>query len=117
MENNPDSINLEWYHHMKCWKTFFDEGKIRRQQRKDPEEKGEGTRPKGPTSTEILRVEEEPPCHKETRMCFQRYVLFVGRFLVFIRQGRGTLIGIYTVILALYGHVDNIAVNIQPCYC
>ena len=41
MEKNPDSINLEWYHHMKCWKTFCDEGKIRRQQRK--EEKGEGT--------------------------------------------------------------------------
>ena len=27
MEKNPDSINLEWYHHMKCWKTFRDEGK------------------------------------------------------------------------------------------
>ena len=27
MEKNPDSINLEWYHHMKCWKRFCDEGK------------------------------------------------------------------------------------------
>ena len=41
MEKSPDSINLEWYHHMKCWKTFCDEEKICRQQRK--EEKGEGT--------------------------------------------------------------------------
>ena len=41
MEKNPDSINLEWYHHMKCWKRFCDEKKIWRQQRK--EEKGEGT--------------------------------------------------------------------------
>ena len=60
-------------------------------------------------------MEVEPPVHKEMRMRFQgeRYhVLFV----VFIRQGRGTLIGIYTVILALYGHLDNIAMNIQPCY-
>ena len=75
LEKNPDSINLEWYHHMKCWKTFCDEGKICRQQRK--EEKGEGTSCKGPTSTEVLAVEVEPPCHKETRMCSQRYVLFV----------------------------------------
>ena len=67
MEKNPDSINLEWYHHMKCWKTFCDEEKIRRQQRK--EEKGEGASSKGPTSTEVLPVELdlEPPCHKETR--------------------------------------------------
>ena len=75
---SPDSINLEWYHHMKCWKTFCDEGKIRRQQRK--EEKGEVTSSKDPTSTEVLPAEVEPPCHKETRMCSQRYVLFVGRF-------------------------------------
>ena len=72
MEKSPDSINLEWYHHMKCWKTFYDEGKIRRQQRK--EEKGEETSSKGPTSTEVSSVEVEPPCYKETRMCFQRYV-------------------------------------------
>ena len=45
MEKNPDSINLEWFHHMKCWKTFCDEGKIRRQQRK--EKKGERTSCKG----------------------------------------------------------------------
>ena len=87
------------------WKTFCGEGKIRRQQRK--EEKREGTSSKGPTSTEVLPVEVEPPCNKETPMCFRRYVLFAGRFLVFIRQGRGTLIGIYTVILAIYGHVDG----------
>ena len=92
-----------------------DEGKIRRQQRN--EEKGEGTSSKDPTSTEVSPVEVEPPCHKETRMCFQRYVLlWARRFLVFTRQGRGTLIGIYTVILALYEHLDNIAVNIQPFY-
>ena len=41
MEKNPHRINLEWYHHMKCWKTFCDEGMFRRQQKK--EEKGEGT--------------------------------------------------------------------------
>ena len=57
MEKNPDSINLEWYHHMKCWKTFCDEGKIRRQQIK--EEKAEGTSSKGPTFTE-LSPEVEP---------------------------------------------------------
>ena len=79
MEKNPDSINLEWYHHMKCWKTFCDEGTIRRQQRK--EEKGEGTSSKRPTSTEVS-PEVKPPCHKETRMCFQRYVLFVGETLL-----------------------------------
>ena len=81
MEKNPDSINLEWYHHMKCWKTFCDEGKIRRQQRK--EEKGEGTSSKGPTSTVVeVSPEVEPPFHKVTRMCFQRYVLFVGETLL-----------------------------------
>ena len=64
---------------MKCWKTFCDEGKIRRQQRM--EEKGEGTSSKGPTSTEVS-PEVEPPCHKETRMCLQRYVLFVGETLL-----------------------------------
>ena len=58
MEKNPDSINLEWYHHMKCWQRFCDEGKIRRQQRK--EEKGERTSSKGPTSTEVSPVEVEP---------------------------------------------------------
>ena len=79
MEKNPDSINLEWYHHMKCWKTFCDEGKIRRQQRK--EEKGEGTSSKSPTFTKVS-PEVEPPCHKETHMCFQRYVLFVGETLL-----------------------------------
>ena len=35
MGKNPDTINLEWYHHMKCWKRFCDEEKIRRQQRKE----------------------------------------------------------------------------------
>ena len=67
MEKNPDSINLEWYHHMKCWKRFCDEEKICRQQRK--EEKGEGTSSKGPTSTEVSPVEVEPiePRRKITR--------------------------------------------------
>ena len=64
---------------MKCWKTFCDEGKIRRQQRK--EEKGEGTSSKCPTFTKVS-PEIEPPCHQETRMCFQRYVLFVGETLL-----------------------------------
>ena len=27
---DPDTINLEWNHHMKCWKRFCDEEKIRR---------------------------------------------------------------------------------------
>ena len=58
MEKNPDTINLEWYHHMKCWKRFCDEEKIRRQQRK--EEKGEGTSSKTVTSTEESHVEVEP---------------------------------------------------------
>ena len=40
---------------MKYWKTFCDEGKICRQQRK--EEKGEGISSKGPTSTEVLPVQ------------------------------------------------------------
>ena len=31
---------------------------------------------KGPTSTEVS-PEVEPPCHKETRMCFQRYVCII----------------------------------------
>ena len=30
IEKNPDTINLEWNHHMKCWKRFCDEEKIRR---------------------------------------------------------------------------------------
>ena len=30
MHKNPISINLAWYQHMKCWKTFCDEEKIRR---------------------------------------------------------------------------------------
>ena len=78
MEKNPGSINLQWYDHMRCSKTFCDEGKIRRQQRK--EKKGEGTSSKGPASREVSEI--EPPCHKETRMCFQRYVLFVGETLL-----------------------------------
>ena len=57
MEKNPDTINLEWYHHMKCWKRFCDEEKIRRQQRK--EEKEEGTSSKTVTSTEESHVEVE----------------------------------------------------------
>jgi hypothetical protein len=66
MEKNPDSINLEWYHHMKCWKRFCDEEKIRRQQRK--EGKGEGTSSKTVTSEES-HVEVEPiePRRKITR--------------------------------------------------
>ena len=64
---------------MKFSKTFCDEGKIREQQKK--EEKGEGTSSKGPTSSEVS-PEVEPPWHKETRMCFQRYVLFVGETLL-----------------------------------
>ena len=67
MDTNPDSINLEWYHHMKCWKRFCDEEKIRRQQRK--EEKGEGSSSKGPTSAQESLVEMEPiePRRKITR--------------------------------------------------
>jgi hypothetical protein len=85
MEKNPDTINLEWYHHIE---------KIHRQQRK--EEKVEGTSSKTITSTEESHVEVEPletrrkitrqsvaeainirPRLKETRMYSQRYVLFV----------------------------------------
>ena len=67
MEKNPDTINLEWNHHMKCWKRFCDEQKIRRQQRK--EEKGEGTSSKTITSTEESHVEVEAiePRRKITR--------------------------------------------------
>ena len=67
MEKNPDSINLERYHHMKRRKRFCDEEKIRRQQRK--EEKGGGTRSKTVTSTEESHVEVEPiePRRKITR--------------------------------------------------
>jgi hypothetical protein len=66
MDSNPDSINLEWYHHMKCWKRFCDEEKIRRQLRK--EERGEGTSSKGLTSTDESHVEVEPvPKRKMTR--------------------------------------------------
>ena len=54
--------------------------KIRAQQKK--KEKGEGTSSKGPTSTEVSSVEVEPPCYKETRLCFQGYVLFVGETLL-----------------------------------
>ena len=57
-EKNPDTIKLEWYHHMKCWKRFCDEEKIRRQQRK--EEQGKGTSSKTVTSTEETHVEVEP---------------------------------------------------------
>jgi hypothetical protein len=58
MEKNPNSINLEWDHHIKCWKRFCDEEKIRRQQRK--EEKEEGTSSKTVTSIEKSQVEVEP---------------------------------------------------------
>ena len=30
-----ETINLEWYHHMKCYKKFCDEEKIRRQAKKE----------------------------------------------------------------------------------
>ena len=68
MDSNPDSINLEWYHHMKCWKRFCDEEKIRRQLRK--EERGEGTSSKGLTSTDESHVEVEPvPKRKAELKC------------------------------------------------
>jgi hypothetical protein len=51
IEKNPDTINLEWNHHMKCWKRFCNEEKIRRKQRK---EKGEGTSSKTITSTQAV---------------------------------------------------------------
>ena len=62
--------------------------------------------------------DEESSTDNRERRCdsADMYHLWERRFLVFIRQGRGTLIGIYTVILALYGHVDNIAMNILPCH-
>ena len=67
MERNPDSMNLEWYHHMKCWKRFCDEEKIRRQQQK--EEKEEGTSSKTVTAAEEHNVEVKPtePRRKITR--------------------------------------------------
>ena len=58
MDTNPENINLEWYHLMKCWKRFCNEEKIRRQQRKEDE--GEGSCSKGPTSTKESLVEVEP---------------------------------------------------------
>ena len=92
MEKNLDSINLEWYHHMKCWKRFCDEEKIRWQQKK--EEKGKGTSSKTVTAAEEPNVEVEPteprrnitrqmvaelvrPCLRETSMYSQRYALSV----------------------------------------
>ena len=123
MEKNPDSINLEWFHHMKCWKTFCDEGKIRRQQRNEKRAKELAVKGKGPTSTEVSPEAATdatlPQRNAQPRASRDMCILFVGETLlslVFIRQGRGTLIGIYTVILALYGHVDNIAMSIQHCY-
>ena len=80
------------------------------------EEKGEGTSSKGPTSSEVSPEVEHPATKKRACASRDMYYLWERRFLVFIRQGRGTVIGVYTVILALYGHVDNIAMNIEPCY-
>ena len=50
-EKNPDSIKLEWYHHMKRWNRFCYEETIRRKQQRK-EEKGERTSSKTVTSTE-----------------------------------------------------------------
>jgi hypothetical protein len=68
-------LKIEWYRHMKCWKRFCDEGKIRRQQRK--EEKGEGTSSKTVTSTEESHVEVEPiePRRKITRQSVAEAIL------------------------------------------
>ena len=38
LERNPKNIDLEWYHHMKCYKKFCDEDKIRRQEKKEEKE-------------------------------------------------------------------------------
>ena len=110
MEKNPDSINLEWFHHMKCWKTFCDEGKIRRQQGK--EEKGERTSSKGQrpnfyrSITSSRATLPQTNAHVLPEICM--YYLWERHFLAWFSFDKvgGTLIGIYTVILALYGHVD-----------
>ena len=73
MEKNPDSINLEWFHHMKCWKTFCDEGKIRRQQRNEKRAKELAVKAQLLSKYHL----KPPPCHKETRTCFQRYVYII----------------------------------------
>ena len=76
MEKNPDSINLEWFHHMKCWKTFCDEGKSEDNRERRKRAKELALKGKGPASTEVS-PEVEPPCNKETHMCFQRYVCII----------------------------------------
>jgi hypothetical protein len=54
-ENTNESFDLEWYHHMKCYKKFSDEEKIRRQQIK--EENGAST------STENIDNTVDHTCH------------------------------------------------------
>ena len=82
MEKNPDSINLEWFHHMKCWKTFCDEGKIRRQQRKEKRAKELAVKGKGPTSTKVSPEAATLPqrnAHVLPEICV--YYLWERRFL------------------------------------
>ena len=56
-ENTSESFDLEWYHHMKCYKKFSDEGKIRRQRTKEENAAS--------TSTEKVANTVGHTCHME----------------------------------------------------
>lgn len=68
-ENTNESFDLEWYHHMKCYKKFSDEGKIRRQQIK--EENG--------ASTSKEKVAIDHTCHMEPAVEPSRKITVITR--------------------------------------
>lgn len=43
LQRNPESIDLNWYYHKKCYKKFCDEEKIRRQQTKEVNSAGKSS--------------------------------------------------------------------------
>ena len=66
-ENTESSFALKWYHHMRCYKKFCDEEKIRRQERSE-EKRAKQITETVPINTEDSSMEPiEEPSRKVTR--------------------------------------------------
>ena len=103
-ENTESSFALKWYHHMRCYKKFCDEEKIRRQERSE-EKRAEQITETVPitedssmqSQVERLRVvlkyvvqllPKVRPCLKEISMYCQSVASFVEEMLLGLEQTR-----------------------------
>ena len=73
LEDNCENFDLEWYYHIKCYKKFCDEEKVRRQQKKENEAKTRVEAASSTSETCALENEELPrqllamPCKLKQR--------------------------------------------------